>query len=157
MGERRRRPTASWVVLAVTFALAGVLVVLLGMGLVSWTIASTMVGGQLGRGALVLVVAAVPVVLVVGLWSAWRMGTGGWGRRRGWWPTHRVPAGGLEAWVSWKGWKHGSRERVDLPEGMPVRLREYRGMWAKVMAEDGRVGWVAADLLEPTRDGEGGS
>jgi len=157
MGERRGHPTAGWVVFAVTVALAGALVALLPLGLAGLAVCSMLSGGQCVGGASLVVLAAVSVALVVGgFWWAWRVGTGGWGRRQGWWPTHQIPAGGAEAWVSWKGWKHGSGERVDLPEWMPVRLREYRGVWAKVTAEDGRGGWVDADRLQPTGEGEGG-
>lgn len=159
MGERRGHPTAGWVIFAATIALAGALVALAIAGFVVGVFGLYMECQGAGPGCSPdlkslprLLLAAVPVVLVLGLWSAWRVGTGGWGRRRGWWPTHQIPEGGVEAWVEWKGWQRGAGERAVLAEGLPVRLREYRGIWARVVAEDGRGGWVEAGLPIPLDD-----
>jgi len=92
------------------------------------------------------------VILVGGSWAAWRVATGGWAAAGDGGPPHQIPAGGLSAWTSWKGRKDEGGESVNLPERLPVRFRESRGVWAKVTAEDGTGGWVVERLLVPMAD-----
>ena len=61
-----------------------------------------------------------------------------------WRPTHRVPAGGLEAWTSTEA---GADPEATINAGLPVTvLRSERG-WARVRCENGWEAWVDASGL----------
>jgi len=79
MAERRGHPVA-----------AGAIVLLTAMGaFMGWVAASWMVDLSYfpepdydwGDAPVVLALAATGMVVVAGLWLAWRLGTGGWGLR----------------------------------------------------------------------------
>jgi len=61
-----------------------------------------------------------------------------------WRPTHRVPAGGLEAWTSTEA---GADPEATINAGVGVTvLRSERG-WARVRCENGWEAWVDASGL----------
>jgi hypothetical protein len=56
-----------------------------------------------------------------------------------WAPTHTVPAGGVPAWAA----PDPAQPPVtQLPPGLPVRLVERQGGWARVDTENGWSAWV---------------
>jgi CRP-like cAMP-binding protein len=63
-----------------------------------------------------------------------------------WHATHVVPAGGLSAWTEPDP---DQQATTQLAAGVEVELREERGSWARVAAENGWEGWVDGRALEP--------
>lgn len=56
-----------------------------------------------------------------------------------WAPTHTVPAGGVPAWAA----PDPAQPPVtQLPPGLPVRLVERQGGWARIDTENGWSAWV---------------
>jgi len=60
----------------------------------------------------------------------------------GWRPTHRVPQGGLQSYVT-----PGGAPSTALDGGLPVQVVERLGDWAHVVAWTGWSGWVDARRL----------
>ncbi len=61
-----------------------------------------------------------------------------------WFPTHRSPAGGLQAWAA----PDPSQQPVIvIPPNVDLVLVSTAGEWAQVRAYNGFVGWVDAKLL----------
>lgn len=57
----------------------------------------------------------------------------------GWSPTHAVPPGGMQAW----GVPDPATPAVaNLDPGLPLRVVETAGDWARVVASNGWTGWV---------------
>ncbi len=63
-------------------------------------------------------------------------------------PTHAVPPTGLPAWSTPDP---SVAPATTLPPGLPVRLVENQGDWARVVLENGWSGWVDRRPLAPLR------
>ncbi len=63
----------------------------------------------------------------------------------GWLPTHAVPPGGLQAWGSPDP---ATPVAANLDAGLPLRVLERAGDWARVEASNGWTGWVDGRRLE---------
>ena len=62
-----------------------------------------------------------------------------------WDPTHRVPSEGLDAWPQPDGsMPPGAR----LDAGLEVRVEQVDNGWARIVCENGWVGWVDERRLE---------
>jgi hypothetical protein len=59
-----------------------------------------------------------------------------------WTPTHRVPPGGLQAFVN-------NQPSTPLDPGLEVQVAEYAGEWARVVASNGWECWVNGRALLP--------
>lgn len=62
-----------------------------------------------------------------------------------WAPTHRTPAGGLDAWTAPDP---ASGQPTRLDPGLALRVEQTTGDWAKVTASNGWTGWVDGRHLE---------
>jgi hypothetical protein len=60
--------------------------------------------------------------------------------------THVVPAAGMAAWATPDP---ATQVVANLDPGLPLRIVETVGDWARVEAENGWIGWVDRRLLEP--------
>lgn len=60
--------------------------------------------------------------------------------------THRVPAGGMQAWDVPDG---SSPVKAELAARVELRVDEERGAWARVTGSNGWTGWVDGRRLEP--------
>lgn len=62
-----------------------------------------------------------------------------------WLPTHRTPAGGLDAYPAPDP---GAGGPIRLDPGLQLRVEQTTGDWAQVTASNGWTGWVDARRLE---------
>jgi hypothetical protein len=62
-----------------------------------------------------------------------------------WLPTHRTPAGGLDAYPAPDP---AAGEPIRLDPGLQLRVEQTSGDWARVTASNGWTGWVDARRLE---------
>jgi alpha-tubulin suppressor-like RCC1 family protein len=63
-----------------------------------------------------------------------------------WEPTHFIAAGGQPAWSAPDA---AQAPVATLAPGLPVRVVEWWGGWARVVCSDGWSGWVDGSLLRP--------
>lgn len=145
------RPRISLVGLGSGFFTAlGMLVLLQQFGVVYPTLAVTVTALLLGVLTGVLVpslfrIAALRKVNRAIAYAEWRLSQGAVaGGPEGeavaeWAPTHAVPEGGM---MATEAPDPSSEVIATLEPGLPVRVVEWRGDWAQIVAENGWWGWV---------------
>jgi hypothetical protein len=66
-------------------------------------------------------------------------------QRTDWHPTHRIPAGGADAWSQ----PDPDHPTQPLDPGLEVQALDHHGDWTHVLCSNGWTTWVDGRLLEP--------